>query len=107
MEEKQKLHEIRERVEALSKEIKVLEEEIDSLQKWEFTEEEKRFLKALPEDYKWIARDKDGDLYVYKTEPREGEYIWKIHLLNLNKFNFLILLQSNGKTRFLVNLENF
>ena len=43
--------------------------------KWKFTEDEKAILRNLPEVYKWIARDSDGDLYVYESKPsKEGEF---------------------------------
>ena len=35
------------------------------------TEDEKVILRNLPKDYKWIARDKDGKLFTYKTKPEK------------------------------------
>lgn len=34
-----------------------------------FTEDEKAILRSLPSPLKWIARDRDGWLYVYKDKP--------------------------------------
>lgn len=34
-----------------------------------FTEDEKAILRNLPEEYRWIARDKDGMIYVYDILP--------------------------------------
>lgn len=36
-----------------------------------FTDEEKVILDALQKEYKWIARDKDGALGVYKERPKK------------------------------------
>lgn len=38
-----------------------------------FTEDEKTILKSLPENYKWIARDKNGSIYLYADKPQRGE----------------------------------
>ena len=34
-----------------------------------FTNVEKRILKGTDENYKWIARDKDGELCIYEEKP--------------------------------------
>ena len=34
-----------------------------------FTDVEKRILEATNKKYKWIARDKNGELYLYMTKP--------------------------------------
>lgn len=36
-----------------------------------FTEDEKAILKSLPKNYKWIARDKNGFIYVYANKPHK------------------------------------
>ena len=38
-----------------------------------FTDEEELVLKRTDENYKYIARDKDGDLYIYKKMPYRDE----------------------------------
>lgn len=38
-----------------------------------FTNTEKLILEATYKSYKWIARDKDGCLYIYNTEPYKDE----------------------------------
>ena len=38
-----------------------------------FTDVEKRILEATDKSYKWIARDKNGCLYVYDTKPYKDE----------------------------------
>lgn len=40
------------------------------------TEDEKTILRNLPEDYKWIARDESGVLYIYHDKPKKKEFIW-------------------------------
>ena len=41
------------------------------------TEDEKVILKNLPKEYKWIARDIDGCLYVYASKPKKGITMWE------------------------------
>ncbi len=43
-----------------------------------FTEDEKAILRSLPSSLKWIARDRDGWLFVYEDKPkRDGiAFIW-------------------------------
>ena len=44
---------------------------------WTFTEDEKAILRNLPEDYKWIARDKSvNKLYVYTSKPTKETRSW-------------------------------
>lgn len=38
-----------------------------------FTEVEKRILEATDKNYKWIARDENGCLYIYNTKPYKDE----------------------------------
>lgn len=40
------------------------------------TEDEKVILRNLPERFKWIARDKKGNLFVYCNEPFRREGAW-------------------------------
>ena len=41
------------------------------------TEDEKVILRNVPYDYKWIARDIDGCLYVYESKPKKGITMWE------------------------------
>ena len=43
---------------------------------WTFTEDEKVILRNLPEEYKWIARNARGDLFVYRLEPQKGKALY-------------------------------
>ena len=40
------------------------------------TKDEKVILRNLPKEYKWIARDKNGCLYVYASKPEKVIAIW-------------------------------
>ena len=42
----------------------------------QLTEDEKVILKNIPYDYKWIARDLDGCLYIYSSKPEKGITTW-------------------------------
>lgn len=44
-----------------------------------FTKDEKIILKSLPSSFEWIARDKDGEIFVYKYRPKRfgNEFICK------------------------------
>ena len=53
------------------------QEEIIKLpQKPKLTEDEKTILRNLPKKYKWIAREYDGELYVYENKPVKMRYEW-------------------------------
>lgn len=41
-----------------------------------FTEDERQFLSYISDEYKWIAKDNDGDVWVYEAKPNtdNGEY---------------------------------
>lgn len=40
------------------------------------TDDEKVILRNVPEYYKWIARDKNGLIFLYAKKPRKCEYSW-------------------------------
>ena len=52
-----------------------------------FTDVEKQILEATDKSYKWIARDKDGELCIYERKPfrEDGEYFGTLG--NLDVFN--------------------
>ena len=41
-----------------------------------FTEEDKKFISLLNPESKWVARDWNNDLYLYKTKPTKSEKVW-------------------------------
>ena len=40
------------------------------------TEDEKAILRNLPKEYKWIARDLSGMVYIFIERPEKGQAIW-------------------------------
>lgn len=40
------------------------------------TEDEKTILRNLPDKYEWIARDGDGELYIYTEKPHKTADYW-------------------------------
>ena len=40
------------------------------------TEDEKVILRNLPKEYKWIARDLSGMVYIFIERPEKGQFIW-------------------------------
>lgn len=53
------------------------------------TEDEKAILRNLPKEYKWIARDIDGCLYVYASKPKKGITMWESDGLPMIPFDHL------------------
>ena len=45
-------------------------------EKPELTEDEKVILRSLPKDYKWVARDLSGMVYIFIERPEKGQAIW-------------------------------
>ena len=45
-------------------------------EKPKLTEDEKVILRSLPKDYKWIARDLSGMVYIFIERPEKGQAIW-------------------------------
>lgn len=42
------------------------------------TEDEKAILRSLPKEYRFITRDKSGELYIYGDKPKKGyEGVWE------------------------------
>ena len=42
-------------------------------------------------DWKYIARDEDGDIYIYKDCPTKGEGSWFLFNKNSNRFKMIHL----------------
>lgn len=58
----------------------------------QLTEGEKAILRNLPNEYKWIARDEDKDLYVFENEPYKSEFYWydkNMTYIDTNIFRYL------------------
>lgn len=45
-------------------------------EKPQLTEDEKVILKNVPKEYKWIARDSSGMVYMFIEKPEKGQAIW-------------------------------
>ena len=45
-------------------------------EKPQLNENEKVILRSLPKDYKWIARDLSGMVYIFIERPEKGQAIW-------------------------------
>ena len=58
-------------------------------EKSKLTEDEKAILRNLPKDYKWIARDENGCLYVYASKPEKVITMWKGSGLPMTPFDHL------------------
>ena len=42
----------------------------------EFTNLDKEYAKHINKAYKWMTRDKNGDLYVYSGKPHKAATVW-------------------------------
>ena len=58
------------------------------------TEDEKAILRNLPAEYKWITRDKNGELYLYQGKPEKGVDVWmsKLDHRSLGALSHLFLM---------------
>ena len=45
-------------------------------EKPQLNENEKVILRSLPKEYKWIARDLSGMVYIFIERPEKGQAIW-------------------------------
>ena len=45
-------------------------------EKPQLNEDEKVILRSLPKDYKWVARDLSGMVYIFIERPEKGQAIW-------------------------------
>ena len=45
-------------------------------EKLKLTEDEKAILRNVPKEYKWIARDLSGMVYIFIERPEKGQAIW-------------------------------
>jgi hypothetical protein len=44
--------------------------------KKEFTDDELAIMRSLPKEYKWMARDDDGEFYIFTEKPKKFDGIW-------------------------------
>lgn len=45
-------------------------------EKPQLTEDEKAILRNVPKEYKWIARDLSGMVYIFIERPEKGQAVW-------------------------------
>ena len=54
--------------------------------KKEFTDDELCILRNIDKKYKWIARDEDGELYLFKEEPCKSLGVWETKSARTTEF---------------------
>lgn len=52
----------------------------------EFTDDELCILRNIDKKYKWIARDEDGELYLFKEEPCKSLGVWETKSARTTEF---------------------
>ena len=58
----------------------------------EFTDDEKNIARNIDKEYKWIARDSDGNLCIYEGKPKKEKSYWHAGGYDyLSPFNHLFL----------------
>lgn len=69
---------------------------VTSEPKWTFTEDEKVILRNTQEEFRWIARDRDGGLNIYNVKPYKLDNCWgRKRIIDFEMFNvFEHLFQS-------------
>ena len=55
----------------------ILDSEIIKLpKKKQFSQDTLNFFKMIDKKYKWIAKDKSGDIFVFEEKPKKDKYVW-------------------------------
>ena len=44
--------------------------------KKQFSQDTLNFFKMIDKKYKWIAKDKSGDIFVFEEKPKKDKYVW-------------------------------
>ena len=60
--------------------------ESEYTEKQVISKRDRAFLECIIEEYKFVARDENGNLFVYKTQPRKMETRW---VLNCDGYLYL------------------
>ena len=64
-----------------------------------FTDTERCILESTKKDYKWIARDKDGELYIYVSKPfrfvNRGVFDTGLEFDDISSFSFVECFSDN------------
>ena len=51
--------------------------EVIKIPKKEFTDDELAIMRSLPKEFKWIARDRNGRMFVYNVKPKKSDSYWE------------------------------
>ena len=55
----------------------ILDSDIIKLpKKKEFSQDTLNFFKCIDKKYKWIAKDKSGDIFGFEEKPKKDKYVW-------------------------------
>ena len=57
-------------------EFKFIEEVIKLAKKKQFSQDTLNFFKMIDKKYKWIAKDKSGDIFGFEEKPKKDKYVW-------------------------------
>ena len=57
-------------------EFKFIEEVIKLPKKKQFSQDTLNFFKMIDKKYKWIAKDKSGDIFGFEEKPKKDKYVW-------------------------------
>ena len=44
--------------------------------KKQFSQDTLNFFKMIDKKYKWITKDKSGDIFGFEEKPKKGKYVW-------------------------------
>lgn len=85
--------------------------ESEYIEKPVISKRDKAFLDCIREEYKFVARDENGKLFVYETQPRKSETQWVLNYdgyLYLNRYfnvDFPIVKWSNEEPWLIEDLK--
>ena len=71
------------------KELKYITNIIKLPKKKQFTDDELCILRNIGRKYKWIARDKDTQIFVFENKPKRINDVWKNYDFKAFPFNHL------------------
>lgn len=64
-------------------EFKFIEEVIKLPKKKEFSQETLNLFKCIDKKYKWIAKDKSGDVCIYTNKPNKKRIYWSLDFVGV------------------------
>ena len=57
-------------------ELKYIKEITKLPKKKQFSQDTLNFFKMIDKKYKWIAKDKSGDIFGFEEKPKKDKYVW-------------------------------